>query len=270
MSAIRKELDQAKAEANQSRPHKKAKHSVSDHRQKYQEDQTTQDEAEDAPLDLSKKSPGQLRSPKKMMDPRPFKTKLNWMERAQQQATRSNLDEVDINLQFYFKTEVFNRYTPGKQFGRVMGVPHRAMITKTKRGFQDNMEFYKNVKQEAYKHLEKTRGNLEFVNKGYTMMFKFRFYYECKSETTNKIELRLATEPWWGATSGNPEKPHGREGIYIFKIWMLCTGVPDPKKPSPKRSRSKQQDQDRNKPHSKLKLPKIRSGLNRPQHKKRI
>ena len=87
-------------------------------------------------------------------------------------------------------------------------------------------------------------------------MFKFQFYYKYKNKTTNKIELRLATEPWWGATSGNPEKPHRREGIYIFKIWMLCTGVPDPKEPSPKQSRSKQQNQDRNKSRSKLKLPK--------------
>ena len=154
--AIRKELDQAKAEANQSRPHKKAKLNVPDH--SHQGDQTTQDEAEDAPLDLSKKSPGKSRSPKKMMDPRPFKTILNWMERAQWQATRSNPDKVDINLQFYFETEVFNRYVPGKQFEKVVGVTHKATITKTKRGFQDNMEFYKNVKQEAYKHLDKTRG----------------------------------------------------------------------------------------------------------------
>ena len=249
--AIRKELDQAKAEANQSRPHKKAKLNVPDH--SHQGDQTTQDEAEDAPLDLSKKSPGKSRSPKKLLDPRPFKTRLNWKERAQRQATRSDPDEVDINLQFYFESEVFNRYIPGKQFGKVVGTPHKATITKSKRGFQDNTEFYKNVKHEAYEHLEKTRSYKEFVNKGYTMTFKFRFYYEYKSEITNKIELRLATEPWWGATSGNPEKPHGREGIYIFKIWMLCTGVPDPKEPSPKRSRSKQ---EQNKPRSKLKLPK--------------
>ena len=53
------------------------------------------------------------------MDPRPFKTKLNWAERAQRQATRSNPDEVDINLQFYFETEVFNRHVPCKQFGKV-------------------------------------------------------------------------------------------------------------------------------------------------------
>ena len=89
----------------------------------------------------------------------------------------------------------------------------RSTISKTIKGFQDNMEFYTNVKQEAYKHLEKTRSYQEFVRKGYTMSFKFRFYYEYKSKTTNKIELWLAAEPWWGAKTGNPEKPHGREGI---------------------------------------------------------